>query len=179
MSEWPMQDIMFDLQDFYYNVLFLFEEQDNEWAHETLAYWHKYIHFKFDSRVPYLLHIIGISSLLMAGLAVQGSVPSFLPHLVTMTSSNWGTSVLTITDWLNLKRMWLRLLHWLRSCACILSCFTFVTHPLLWCSGVHPFYLLRVFFSFVTSPLTHCLYHVGQGWVALPLLTTVRRFLLY
>ena len=83
-----MQDIMFDLQDFYYNVLFLFEEQDNEWAHETLAYWHKYIHFKFDSRVPYLLYIIGISSLLMAGLAVQGSVPSFLPHLVTMTSSN-------------------------------------------------------------------------------------------
>jgi hypothetical protein len=46
MSEWPMQDMMFDLQDFYYNVLFLFEEQDDEWTHKTLAYWHKYVHFE-------------------------------------------------------------------------------------------------------------------------------------
>jgi len=45
MSEWPMQDMMFDLQDFYYNILFLFEEHD-EWAHKTLAYWHKYVHFE-------------------------------------------------------------------------------------------------------------------------------------
>jgi len=81
MSEWPMQDMMFDLQDFYYNVLFLFEEQDDKWAHRTLAYWHKYVHFEFDSRVPYLLCIIGISSLLMAGLTVQGSMPLFLPCL--------------------------------------------------------------------------------------------------
>ena len=49
VSEWPMQDMTFDLQDFYYNVLFLFEEQDNEWACETLAHWHKYVHFRFVS----------------------------------------------------------------------------------------------------------------------------------
>jgi len=49
VSEWPMQDMTFDLQDFYYNVLFLFEERDDEWACDTLAHWHKYVHFKFVS----------------------------------------------------------------------------------------------------------------------------------
>jgi hypothetical protein len=49
VSEWLMQDMTFDLQDFYYNVLFLFEEQDNEWACDTLSHWHKYVHFKFVS----------------------------------------------------------------------------------------------------------------------------------
>lgn len=39
-----MQDMAFDLQDFYYNILFLFEdEQDDNWASETLAYWNKYV----------------------------------------------------------------------------------------------------------------------------------------
>jgi hypothetical protein len=33
----------FDLQDFYYNVLFLFEEQDDVWASETLAHWNRYV----------------------------------------------------------------------------------------------------------------------------------------
>jgi len=37
-----MQDMTFDLEDFYYNVLFLFEEPDDEWASETLAHWNKY-----------------------------------------------------------------------------------------------------------------------------------------
>jgi hypothetical protein len=49
VSEWLMQDMTFDLQDFYYNVLFLFEEQDNEWACDTLAHYYKYVHFTFVS----------------------------------------------------------------------------------------------------------------------------------
>ena len=43
-----MQDMAFDLQDFYYNILFLFEdEQDDGWASDTLAYWNKYVWFFF------------------------------------------------------------------------------------------------------------------------------------
>ena len=39
-----MQDMAFNLQDFYYNILFLFEdEDDNNWASETLAYWNRYV----------------------------------------------------------------------------------------------------------------------------------------
>ncbi len=53
VSEWPMQDMTFDLQDFYYNVLFLFKEQDDEWAYKTLAYWHKYILFELVSWVSH------------------------------------------------------------------------------------------------------------------------------
>lgn len=46
-----MQDMTFDLQDFYYNILFLFEdEQDDDWASETLAYWNGYVaHIFFTS----------------------------------------------------------------------------------------------------------------------------------
>ncbi|KAF8493769.1 hypothetical protein F5888DRAFT_1599262, partial [Russula emetica] len=44
VSEWAMQDMAFNLQDFYYNILFLFEnEQDDDWASETLAYWNRYV----------------------------------------------------------------------------------------------------------------------------------------
>ncbi len=87
--------------------------------------------------------------------------------------------MLADAKWLNLKRMGLRFLSWLRSCACayILSCLTFVTHSFLWCSSACPLYLLGLFFSFATSPLLCCLYHVGQ--VAFRFLATMRRLLLY
>jgi hypothetical protein len=39
-----MQDMAFDLQDFFYNVLFLFEDEDDDnWASEMLAHWNKYV----------------------------------------------------------------------------------------------------------------------------------------
>ncbi|KAG6847578.1 hypothetical protein H0H93_007285 [Arthromyces matolae] len=42
-SEWPMQHQVFSLQDFYYNVIFLFDDlDDNEWAQETLEYLQEY-----------------------------------------------------------------------------------------------------------------------------------------
>jgi hypothetical protein len=44
MSEWGLQDMAFNLQDFYYNILFLFEdEKEDDWASETLAYWNIYV----------------------------------------------------------------------------------------------------------------------------------------
>jgi hypothetical protein len=41
VSQWGMQDGLFDYQEFYYNILELFERPDDEWTKETLAFWNK------------------------------------------------------------------------------------------------------------------------------------------
>ncbi|KAG6831421.1 hypothetical protein H0H92_010634 [Tricholoma furcatifolium] len=38
-EEWPNQDMLFVPQDFYYNVLFLFEDIESQWCQETLNFW--------------------------------------------------------------------------------------------------------------------------------------------
>ncbi|KAG6824735.1 hypothetical protein H0H92_005990, partial [Tricholoma furcatifolium] len=38
-DEWPNQDMLFVPQDFYYNVLFLFEDIESNWCKETLNFW--------------------------------------------------------------------------------------------------------------------------------------------
>ncbi|KAG6913514.1 hypothetical protein DXG01_006244, partial [Tephrocybe rancida] len=39
VSQWGMQDGLFSMADFYYNVLDLFDPPSSEWAQDTLAYW--------------------------------------------------------------------------------------------------------------------------------------------
>ena len=52
-----MRDMLFDLQDFYYNVLFLFKE-DDEWASKTLAHWNKYCLSIYLFCAPLTVHIM-------------------------------------------------------------------------------------------------------------------------
>ncbi|KAG6823412.1 hypothetical protein H0H92_010302 [Tricholoma furcatifolium] len=40
-DEWPNQDMLFVPQDFYYNVLFLFEDIESEWCQDTLEFWQR------------------------------------------------------------------------------------------------------------------------------------------
>jgi hypothetical protein len=39
IRKWPLQDMLFELDEFYYNVLKIFEDPDDCWTKQTLAFW--------------------------------------------------------------------------------------------------------------------------------------------
>lgn len=50
-EEWGVEDGQFILQDFYHAILELFEDEEDKWVVETLAWWNRYV-----SSLPFNLH---------------------------------------------------------------------------------------------------------------------------
>jgi hypothetical protein len=54
-EEWGAEDGLFILQDFYQAVLELFDDEEDEWVIETLAWWNEYVVPRsFFSRIDFM-----------------------------------------------------------------------------------------------------------------------------